>query len=105
MFRRVVAALIIAFCVVSAVNALSVNSYRDEKNDDLRKINKAYLAGVRDGIVTVNHAIAVEGKKPYFCLSDDQTLRFEQAEEFCCRKERNLVPLSTCLFGPFYLRH
>jgi hypothetical protein len=26
------------------VNASSVNSYRDEKNDEMRKINKAYLA-------------------------------------------------------------
>jgi hypothetical protein len=46
MLTRVVATSIIVFCVVSAVNALSVNSYRDEKNDELRKINKAYLAGV-----------------------------------------------------------
>jgi hypothetical protein len=103
MFRRVVAALIIAFCVVSAVNALSVNSYRDEKNDDLRKINKAYLAGVRDGIITVNYAIAVEGKKPYFCLSDDQTLRFEQAEEILLqegKKSRSLehMPVWAVLF-------
>jgi hypothetical protein len=80
MLRRVAATLIIAFCVVSAVNALSVNSYRDEKNDELRKINKAYLAGVRDGIVTVNHAIALEemaagvfcaGDGVSFCLSCD----------------------------------
>jgi len=35
---------LIAFCAVSAVNASSVNSYRDEKNDEMRKINKAYLA-------------------------------------------------------------
>lgn len=81
MLRRVVAALAIGFSAVSAVNALSVNSYRNEKNDEMRAINKAYLAGVRDGIVAVNHAIAREDKKPYFCLSDDQTLRFEQAEE------------------------
>jgi hypothetical protein len=66
MLRRAVATLIIAFCAVSAVNALSVHSYRDEKNDEMRKINKAYLAGVRDGIITVNHAIALDGKKPYF---------------------------------------
>ena len=91
MLRRIAAILIIAFCAVSAVNALSVNSYRDEKNDEMRKINKAHLAGVRDGIVTVNHAIASEGKKPYFCLSDD--LRFEQAEEILLqegKKSRSL---------------
>ena len=91
MLRRAVATLIIAFCAVSAVNALSVNSYRDEKNDEMRKINKAYLAGVRDGIITVNHAIALDGKKPYFCLSDD--LRFEQAEDILLqegKKSRSL---------------
>ncbi len=83
--------MIIAFCAVSAVNVLSVNSYRDVKNDEMRKINKAYLAGVRGGIVTVTHAIALEGKKPYFCLSDD--LRFEQAEEILLqegKKSRSL---------------
>jgi len=91
MLRRAMATLIIAFGAVSAVNALSVNSYRDEKNDEMRKINKAYLAGVRYGIVTVNHAIALEGKKPFFCLSDD--LRFEQAEEILLqegKKSRSL---------------
>jgi hypothetical protein len=103
MLRRVVATSIIVFCVVSAVNALSVNSYRDEKNDELRKINKAYLAGVKDGIITVNHAIALEGKKPYFCLSDDPTLRFEQAEEILLqegRKSRSLeyMPVWAVLF-------
>lgn len=81
MLRRIVASLVVGFTAVSAVNALSVNSYRDEKNDDMRKINKAYLAGVRDGIVAVNHAIILEGKKAYFCLPDAETLRFELAEE------------------------
>ena len=81
MLRRIVVGLVIGAGAVSAVNALSVNSYRDEKNDDMRKINKAYLAGVRDGVVAVNHAIVLEGKKPYFCLPDAETLRFEQAEE------------------------
>ena len=79
--KRVVAALIIGLSAVSAVDALSVNSYRNEKNEKMRKIDKSYLAGVRDGIVAVNHAIALEGKKPYFCLPDDPNLRFEQAEE------------------------
>ena len=101
MLRRIVAVLIIAFCAVSAVNALSVNSYRDGKNDEMRKINKAYLAGVRDGLVTVNHAIALDGKKPYFCLSDD--LRFEQAEEIVLQegnKSRSVeyMPVRTVLF-------
>jgi hypothetical protein len=99
----VVASLIIAFCGVYAVNALSVNSYRDEKSDEMRKINKAYLAGVRDGIVTVNHAIALEGKKPYFCLPDEPTLRFEQAEEILLqegKKSRSLeyMPVWLVLF-------
>ena len=101
MLRRIVAVLIIAFCAVSAVNALSVNSYRDGKNDEMRKINKAYLAGVRDGLVTVNHAIALDGKKSYFCLPDD--LRFEQAEEILLqegKKSRSFeyMPVSAVLF-------
>jgi hypothetical protein len=91
MLRRAVATLIIAFCAVSAVNALSLNSYRDEKNDEMRKINKAYLAGVRDGIVTVNHAIALDGKKPYFCLSDD--LKFEQAEDILLQEGKKSCSL------------
>jgi hypothetical protein len=41
MLRRMVATLVVVFCAVSGVNALSVNSYRDEKNDEMRKINKA----------------------------------------------------------------
>lgn len=95
--------LAVGFGAVSAVNALSVNSYRDEKNDEMRTINKAYLAGVRDGIVAVNHALVLEGKKPYFCLSDDQALRFEQAEDILLqegKKSRSLehMPVWAVLF-------
>jgi hypothetical protein len=104
MLRRIVVSLAVGFAAVSAVNALSVNSYRDEKNDDMRKINKAYLAGVRDGIVAVNHAIVLEGKKPYFCLPDAETLRFEQAEEILMQEGKKRVHSSTCPFGPYYLR-
>jgi hypothetical protein len=104
MLKRVVAALIIGLCAVSAVDALSVNSYRDEKNEEMRKIDKSYLAGVRDGIVAVDHAIALEGKKPYFCLPDDPNLRLNKLKRFCCRKERNPVPLNTWPFGLSYLR-
>ena len=103
MLRRIVATLVLGFSAVSAVNALSVNSYRDETNDEMRKINRAYLAGVRDGIMAVNHAIALDGKKPYFCLSDDLTLRFEQAEEILIQegnKSRSLehMPVWAVLF-------
>jgi hypothetical protein len=100
MLRRVVATLIIAFCAVSAADALSVNSYRDEKNDKMRKISKAYLAGVRDGLVAVNQAIALEGKKPYFCLTDDPTLRFEQAEEILLQEGRKSRSLE---YGPVWV--
>ena len=87
MIRRIVATAIIALCAISTVNALSVNSYRDEKNDEMRKLNRAYLSGVRDGIVTVNHAIALDGKKPYFCLPND-ALRFEQAEDIMIQQAK-----------------
>ena len=80
MTKQMIATLILVFCAISAVNALSVNSYRDEKSDEMRKLNKAYLSGVRDGIVAVNHAIELDGKRPFFCLPND-ALRFEQAED------------------------
>lgn len=102
MLRRIVVSLVIGAGAVSAVNALSVNSYRDEKNDEMRKINKAYLAGVRDGIAAVNRAVAQEGKKPYFCLPDADTLRFEQAEEILMQEGKNRVHSSTCPFGQYY---
>jgi hypothetical protein len=103
MLRRVVAALAIGLSAVTAVNALSVSSYRDEKNDDMRKLNRAYLAGVRDGLVAVNQAIASERKKPYFCLPDDGTLKFERAEEILIQegsKSRSLehMPAWAILF-------
>ena|ERR1700733_3842584 len=85
MIKRMTATLILVFCAISAVNALSVNSYRNEKNDEMRKLNKAYLSGLRDGIVTVNHAIEVAGKKPFFCLPSDE-LRFEQAEDLMIQR-------------------
>jgi hypothetical protein len=78
--KRVWVAAIAALCVTSAVNALSVNSYRNEKEDEMRKLNRTYLAGVRDGIVTVNHALEVDGDRPYFCLLSSEELRIEQAE-------------------------
>jgi Rap1a immunity proteins len=80
MTKQMIATLILVFCAISTVNALSVNSYKSEKNDEMRKLNKAYLSGVRDGIVTVNHAVELDGKRPFFCLPIDG-LRFEQAED------------------------
>jgi len=103
MLRRVVATLAIGFSAVTAVNALSVSSYRDEKNDEMRKLNRAYLAGVRDGLVAVNQAITSERKKPYFCLPDDGTLKFERAEDILIQegnKSRSLehMPAWAILF-------
>ena len=101
MLRQVAVALVVAVGAVSAVNALSVNTYRDEKNDEMRTINKSYLAGVRDGIIAVNRAIVLEGKKPYFCPPDE--LRFEQAEDILLqegKKSRSLehMPVWAVLF-------
>ena len=43
MLRRVVTSLIYCFLSrVYAVNALSVNSYRDEKSDEMRKIQSLF---------------------------------------------------------------
>jgi hypothetical protein len=87
MLKQMMATLILVFCAISAVNALSVNSYRNEKNDEMRKLNKAYLSGVRDGIVTINHAIELDGKRPFFCLPNDE-LRFEQAEDIMMERSK-----------------
>jgi hypothetical protein len=78
--KKVCVAAIAALCVASAANALSVNSYRNEKDDEIRKLNRTYLAGVRDGMVVVNHAIEVDGDQPYFCVPSGEELRVEQAE-------------------------
>jgi hypothetical protein len=77
--KRILIAVAATLCVTSVVNALSVNSYRNEKNEEMKKLNTAYLTGAKDGILAVNRAMDLDGKKPYFCLPDN-SLRSEETQ-------------------------
>jgi hypothetical protein len=81
-------AAIIAVCMVSGANA-AMN--RIEKSQQLKKIHRMYLQGVRDGIIAYNRQLEADksrraGSKPYFCLPPDLDLTIDKTEKLTSRK-------------------
>jgi hypothetical protein len=67
---RMLIAAITAVCMASSANA-AMN--RIEKGQQLKKLHKMYLQGVRDGLLAYNRQLETDtsrrgGGKPYFCL-------------------------------------
>jgi hypothetical protein len=86
--NRTLIAAVTAVCVVTNANA-AMN--RIEKSEQLRKIHRMYLQGVRDGLLAYNRQLATDtsgrgGSKPYFCLPPEFDLTIDKTEKLTSRK-------------------
>jgi hypothetical protein len=65
---------------------------RIEKSQQLKRIHRMYLQGVRDGLLAYNRQLETDttsrrgGSKPYFCLPPDFDLTIDKAEKLTSRK-------------------
>jgi hypothetical protein len=76
-----------ALCIVSGAQAQTVR-FKQFANPDNEKdalFNKIYLAGVRDGLETVNGSLVAQGASPLFCMPPDLVLTAEQAADIVTR--------------------
>jgi hypothetical protein len=87
MTRTLFITAIAALCMVSTANA-AMN--RIEKSQQLKKLHKMYLQGVRDGLLAYNRQLETDtsrrgSSKPYFCLPANFALTLEKAEKLTSR--------------------
>ena len=90
MIRTLIAG-ITAVCTISTANA---EMNRIEKSQQLKKIHKMYLQGVRDGLLAYNRQLETDtskrgGSKPYFCLPSGVDLTIEKTEKLTSRKRES----------------
>src|SRR4029077_16385253 len=85
---RMLIAAITAVCMASSANA-AMN--RIEKSQQLKKLHKMYLQGVRDGLLAYNRQFQTDtsrrgGSKPYFCFPANFDLTIDKTEKLTSRK-------------------
>jgi hypothetical protein len=85
---RTLIAAVVAVCVVSTADA-AMN--RIEKSEQLKKIHKMYLQGVRDGLLAYNRQLETDaskrgGSKPYFCIPSGVDLTIDKTEKLTSRE-------------------
>jgi hypothetical protein len=88
MIRTLLITAIAALCMVPTANA-AMN--RIEKSQQLKKLHKMYLQGVRDGLLAYNRQLETDmsrrgGSKPYFCLPANFDLTIDKTEKLTSRK-------------------
>ncbi len=88
MTRMLLITTIAALCMVSSATA-AMN--RIEKSQQLKKIHRMYLQGVRDGLLAYNRQLEADtsrrgGSKPYFCLPANFDLSIDKTEKLTTRK-------------------
>ncbi len=88
MTRILLVTAIAVLCMVSTANAAMT---RIEKSQQLKKIHKMYLRGVRDGLLAYNRQLETDtsrrgGSKPYFCLPPSFDLTIDKTEKLTSRK-------------------
>ena len=78
MLRRLVIALMV-FSLASSADATTVifKNYKAHQNEDLYK---AYLDGMREGLIAQNEEMALAGQQRRFCLPRNLALTVEQAD-------------------------
>jgi hypothetical protein len=79
---------IAAVCMVSSANAAMT---RIERSQQLKKVHRMYLQGVRDGLLAYNRQLETDtsrrgGTKPYFCLPPSFDLTIDKTEKLTSRK-------------------
>lgn len=92
MIRHVMCA-VSALCVASGANAatLRFKNYTTPKDEAQRILNAVYLDGLKDGLITLNIAIARKGVTPLFCLPPKMALTGDQADDIL-KREAQSVP-------------
>jgi hypothetical protein len=88
MIKTLLITAIAALCMVPTANA-AMN--RIEKSQQLKKLHKMYLQGVRDGLLAYNRQLETDmsrrgGSKPYFCLPANFDLTIDKTEKLTSRK-------------------
>ena len=88
MTRTLLITAIAALCMVPTANA-AMN--RIEKSQQMKKLHKMYLQGVRDGLLAYNRQLETDtsrrgSSKPYFCLPANFALTLEKTEKLTSRK-------------------
>jgi hypothetical protein len=93
MIRRLMCAAI-ALCVASSANAVTVRfkQYMNPSNETYRGLDSVYLDGLSDGFITLNVALAQEGKAPLFCMPPKMSLTAEQADDILRREAKRVPP-------------
>jgi hypothetical protein len=85
------ALLITAIAALFMVSTASADMNRIEKSQQLKKLHKMYLQGVRDGLLAYNRQLQTDtsrrgGSKPYFCLPANFDLTIDKTEKLTFRK-------------------
>ena len=77
----------ILFSLVSTANAMTLllKDYQSAKNEDEKAVAKLWLDGVKEGLITFNSQLELEGRQPLFCLPGKLALTVEQAEDIMMR--------------------
>ena len=87
------AGVAMALCIVSGAQAQTVRftNFAHPDGDKAALFNRIYLAGVRDGLQTVNGALVAQGAAPLFCLPPELVLSEEQAADIVTRTAAKAV--------------
>jgi hypothetical protein len=95
-FALAVVLLRIFLCTNAYSQTVTVEQYRHPQNEKDLSINKAYLYGIKDGLVAYN----MRAEEKLFCSPEASTLTFERASELLIQWARKrgstaaILPLS-----------
>jgi len=80
-------------CLTCGVNAETVllRDYKAPKNEEFKAFNELYLAGVKEGLLTSNAKLAMDGKPKLFCLPPKKEVTAQEAGEIIMH-QANTVP-------------
>ena len=87
MFKYAIVASIC--CLTFGVNAETVlmRDYKVPKNEEFKAFNELYLAGVKEGLLTANAKLAMDGKPKLFCLPPKKEVTAQEAGEIIVHQE------------------
>jgi hypothetical protein len=80
-------------CLAFGVKAQTVllRDYKVPKDEESRTFNELYLAGVKEGLLTSNAKLAMDGKPKLFCLPAKKEVTAQEAGEIIVH-QANTVP-------------
>jgi hypothetical protein len=98
MLKYVLLVIGLMFSLASSANAATVilKNYKAHQNDDLYK---AYLDGLREGLIAFNEELAFTGQQRRFCMPRNLARTVEQADDIMMREAAKMTILIVCLFS------